>query len=274
MPVNKLYDAVVIGYNDDTRYLLKNCAISKTDKLYAVISKTIFDCDEKIDKYLGEVIYLKYDHGIIHVFNDGAPSLVCKKLILSVGTRHKTLNFGNKSYYSENIYYNIDFRNTNIKVIDKRVIVVGDSDDVIKNSLTIAKLAKEVYVCSSDPTSLNRYNKLTSRLKNKPDNIHMLINSEITDIAGKTDGSYQVSFNTYNKIDCDLVIGYLGRIPDTQPFLKEYATVGADQKIIVTDTGQTGPLPNVYAIGECTDYKDETQKNNNIIKVAKVLKGE
>lgn len=80
--------------------------------------------------------------------------------------------------------------------------------------------------------------------------------------------------STYSKIDCNLIIGYLGTVPDMQSFLKDYITVGPDQKIIVTGAGQTGPLPNVYAIGECTNYKDKNQKNDNIINVAKALRGE
>ena len=274
MNVNKLYDAIIIGYNDDTKYLLKNCLAAGTDQSYAVISETAFDCEEKIDAYFGEVTLLRYNRGLISVFRDCGPALFGKRLILAVGTRPKLLKFDDKAAYYENVYYNVDFKKTDINVANRRVIVVGDSDDTLKNSLLIAKSAKEVYICSSDSTLLDKYDRLTRRLKNKPDNIRILINSEIIDIVSEAGVVGQVTLNTYSKIDCDLVIGYLGTTPDVRPFLNRYVTVSPDQKIITTETGQTGPLPNVYAIGECTDYKDKNQKNSNIVKIAKMLKGD
>lgn len=270
MNVNKLYDAIIIGYNDDTKCLLKNCPIAEAHKSYAIISKKDFDCEYQINKFIGEVILLRYNHGLINVYLRDGQTIFGKNLVLSIGTCPRTLKFD-----AENIYYNINFKEASIEVADRCAIIVGDSKEALKNSLAIAKSAKEVYVCASNIAALSEYDKLTNRLKNKPDNIHLLINSEITEVLkDKANCINQVILSTYNKIDCDLVIGYLGTIPDMQSFLNNYVTVDSDKKIIVTDAGQTGPLPNVYAIGECTNYKDKNQKNDNIIKIAKTLKGE
>lgn len=241
--MNKLYDVVIIGKNNDSDYLLNRfdilCANKPLKASCAIISRNAVERHSAknldLDYYINEVVFIKYNRGMIIVyFKDN--SIVCtKKLILALGGKQRMVNV-----VADNLYYSYD---ENIDLVNKNVVIFGDHLPSKQTLTAISSKAVKVFLCQQS--------MFTAKASKKNSNIVYLQNTFISNFILNKHNIKQVELSTYNKIDCDVVFAFLGRIPDVEDNFNTILTKDSSNRINIDANGRVDSGLNIFAIGEC-----------------------
>lgn len=171
-----------------------------------------------------------------------------KTVLLATGTEHRELNVpGEKEFKNHGVSYCATcdgpfFRN-------KVVAIAGGSDSAVKESLLLAKYAKQVYIVyrgeevRAEPINKKRMAEAT--------NIEVINNTNIIEILGEQTVN-KIKFDTGKELECHGVFIEIGRTARTE--LAAQINVNLNQKgeVIINKASKTN-IAGFYAAGDCTN---------------------
>lgn len=248
--MNKLYDVVIIGKNNDSDYLLDKfdtlCANKLLKASCAIISRSAAERysakNLDLDYYINEAMFIKYNHGMIIIYLKDNSIICAKKLVLALGGKRQTVGVD-----ADNLYYSY---NENIDLANKNVVIFGDCLPLKQTLSAISSKAAKVFFCLQ--------NMSTAKISKKNSNVVYLQNTLISNFILNKHSIKQVELSTYNKIDCDVVFVFLRRVPDVEDNFNAILTKDSSDRINVDTSGRVDSCLNIFAIGECSA---DTSKN-------------
>lgn len=140
-----------------------------------------------------------------------------------------------------------------------RVLVIGGGLLGLELAYTLHEIGKEVTVShlvdSLMEQNLNKEASLFLYKKFNELGINFIMNTYATNIIKNENGSFKVDFKNSEVVETDAIIINCGIIPEKS--LATTAGLATNKGIIVNERLQTTD-ENIYAIGECIEYKGKT----------------
>lgn len=172
-----------------------------------------------------------------------------KKVILALGSKHKTLSLSNlEKYEGHGISYCATCDGAFYK--DKNVAIVGAGNSAISEAIYLAKIAKSVNIIVRSKVKAEQ--SLVKELLSFK-NVNIFEGYEITKLDGDINLSNITITNKVTKdekiLEIEGVFVYIGLIPSTK-FLLDLGIT--DQNgYIITDNHFETKIKGLYAIGDC-----------------------
>lgn len=137
----------------------------------------------------------------------------------------------------------------------KTVAIVGGGFIGMEIAHTLAALGREVTVVEAAPRILARAvaPELSAHIQNRTleAGVKILLDTQITEFAGKDGTVTGVVTSDGGQVPADLVIVGIGALPNVE--LAAAAGVDTNNGILIDDHMRTS-VPDVYAVGDCTNY--------------------
>lgn len=250
--MSQLYDVIVIGASEEGISFCTQLLTKTTSLKVALVSKNFnrpVDV-EGLDKITGEVIYSSYNRGMIGLTLHNRAQVFGINIVVAVGTKPIKSNLKNA-----NIRYNL----LDIKASKNApAVVAGNNNLAVQYALALAKKFKYVYLCSNS-IELDCDTKHLKKLENVANIVH-LPNCNIIGCKNDKNGNLaEVQLDTYSSIRCVALVMSLGRIPDSSGLSKRMIETDANGYIITKEFNVTTIVPNIYAIGTCTQNGTKTR---------------
>lgn len=172
-----------------------------------------------------------------------------KKVILALGSKHKTLSLSNlEKYEGHGISYCATCDGAFYK--DKSVAIVGAGNSAISEAIYLAKIAKSVNIIVRSKVKAEQ-NLVKELLSFK--NVNIFEGYEITKLDGDINLSNITITNKVTKdekiLEIEGVFVYIGLIPSTK-FLLDLG-ITDENGYIITDNHFETKIKGLYAIGDC-----------------------
>ena len=172
-----------------------------------------------------------------------------KKVILALGSKHKTLTLSNlEKYEGHGISYCATCDGAFYK--DKNVAIVGAGNSAISEAIYLAKIAKSVNIIVRSKVKAEQ--SLVKELLSFK-NVNIFEGYEITKLDGDINLSNITITNKVTKdekiLEIEGVFVYIGLIPSTK-FLLDLG-ITDENGYIITDNHFETKIKGLYAIGDC-----------------------
>lgn len=172
-----------------------------------------------------------------------------KKVILALGSKHKTLSLSNlEKYEGHGISYCATCDGAFYK--DKNVAIVGTGNSAISEAIYLAKIAKSVNIIVRSKVKAEQ--SLVKELLSFK-NVNIFEGYEITKLDGDINLSNITITNKVTKdekiLEIEGVFVYIGLIPSTK-FLLDLGITDENGYIIIDNHFET-KIKGLYAIGDC-----------------------
>ena len=172
-----------------------------------------------------------------------------KKVILALGSKHKTLSLSNlEKYEGHGISYCATCDGAFYK--DKNVAIVGAGNSAISEAIYLAKIAKSVNIIVRSKVKAEQ--SLVKELLSFK-NVNIFEGYEITKLDGDINLSNITITNKVTKdkkiLEIEGVFVYIGLIPSTK-FLLDLG-ITDENGYIITDNHFETKIKGLYAIGDC-----------------------
>lgn len=172
-----------------------------------------------------------------------------KKVILALGSKHKTLSLSNlEKYEGHGISYCATCDGAFYK--DKNVAIVGAGNSAISEAIYLAKIAKSVNIIVRSKVKAEQ--SLVKELLSFK-NVNIFEGYEITKLDGDINLSNITITNKVTKdkkiLEIEGVFVYIGSIPSTK-FLLDLG-ITDENGYIITDNHFETKIKGLYAIGDC-----------------------
>ena len=172
-----------------------------------------------------------------------------KKVILALGSKHKTLTLSNlEKYEGHGISYCATCDGAFYK--DKNVAIVGAGNSAISEAIYLAKIAKSVNIIVR--SKIKAEQSLVKELLSFK-NVNIFEGYEITKLDGDINLSNITITNKVTKdekiLEVEGVFVYIGLIPSTK-FLLDLG-ITDENGYIITDNHFETKIKGLYAIGDC-----------------------
>ena len=172
-----------------------------------------------------------------------------KKVILALGSKHKTLSLSNlEKYEGHGISYCATCDGAFYK--DKNVAIVGAGNSAISEAIYLAKIAKSVNIIVRSKVKAEQ--SLVKELLSFK-NVNIFEGYEITKLDGDINLSNITITNKVTKdekiLEIEGVFVYIGLIPSTK-FLLDLGITDENGYIIIDNHFET-KIKGLYAIGDC-----------------------
>jgi len=194
---------------------------------------------ETVEHVIGEVVLLRYNHGIIIVSLEDGTSIQCKSLIFATGCKPREVKLDTKD-----LYYCVTCDGPFFK--NKPVMVLGSGNTGATYALELANYCKHVYLCDitmnmmCEPTLAKRINE-----NNK---ITFLPNCTVKSVTNKDEHLESVVLTTLETIKAKAIFSALGMVPQTD-IAKGFVSFNEKKYINMPE------VPGVFAAGDCTASK-------------------
>lgn len=189
--------------------------------------------------------------------------------IIAMGTKPNFLNIPGESLYWGKGVSNCAICDGSLYK-DQVVGIVGGGDAAVLESLYLSNLAKDVYVfVRKDHFKAKEKNRL-STLQNKS-NIHVLFETEVTEILGNSNEVVAVALNKKGRneqLPLNALFLAIGSTPNSEVFKNH---LKLDSKgYIVLDKDQQTSVEGIYALGDIVDpiYKQAISAAGDAAKAA------
>lgn len=265
MQKNQIYDIIVVGASLEGLALYTYLKSKSSSLKVALISKHFKNNSAKniLDSEwtaTTEALHINYVRGLYSIICTGNETYYSRYVVFATGSKPIMSQFkGN------NIYYNVhDFKRS--EKFLKPAVVVGEDQKAVDYALTLAKKFKYVYLCSP---SLELYGDKKSMQKlNETVNIVHLPSCQVVSCKHNREGKLaEVTLDTYSTINCAALVFSLGRTPDVPNISRQLVSLTESGHIKVKAFNEFIPVPNLFAIGECSSHNTK----NSISVVGKLL---
>jgi thioredoxin reductase (NADPH) len=171
-----------------------------------------------------------------------------KTVLLATGTEHRKLGVpGEKELANRGVSYCATCDGPFFR--DKVVAIVGGSDSAVKESLLLAKYAKQVYIVYRGEAV--RAEPINIKRMEEADNIEVINNTNITEITGENKVE-KALFDTGKELECDAVFIEIGRLPRTDLATQLGAELNQKGEVIINKASETN-IQGFFSAGDCTD---------------------
>ena len=250
MQQNELYDVVILGASPEG-IALGELLNTQSNIKVALISKDFKNISNKhklenIKLISGEVILINYFKGLISFTFKNNTSIFGKKAVIAVGSRPIKSEIKNTNI----CYKPADLEETSKT---KPVVIFGNNLDAANYAIELSKKFKYVYLCTKE-FKLNCDLPRKKKIANLANVVHLPGCKIMTCKNDKIGKLQEVTLDTYDTIRCSALIMALGKLPDTTNLAKRVFDVDQDGYIITKAFNETTKVPNLFAIGACSDH--------------------
>lgn len=213
------------------------------------LSNNIYEQVENlgVDLELEEV--LKIEDGKIKKVITDSNTYETKAVIIATGAKYRRLGLKNEEELIGNgIHFCVACDGAFYK--DKKVAVIGGGNSAIVNAITLADIAKEVYIIQ-DLESLTSEESLTNKIMSK-ENVKFFYNSKVKELIGD-DNLKEIIIKTKDKeksIKVDGMFISIGLIPESK--LAEGLLETNKYNYIMSDNCKT-KVKGIFVAGDCRD---------------------
>lgn len=200
-----------------------------------------------------EVVNVFKEDEIFVLYMKNNEKIFAKNIIIATGKKIKKLDIPNvNSYLGLGLSYCATCDGMFFK--DKDVLVVGDTNKAIEETIYLSNICKKVYVIASgsDMTCDSFYKEKIDGLEN----VEVIYNSVLKDLV-KEDVLVGAIILDKNGVETTLDISgcfaYVGYLPNSELF-SSLVKLNGDNYIIVDENKETS-CKGVYAVGDVTDTK-------------------
>jgi len=267
--MDKIYDVIIVGAGPAgltaaiyaAKANLKVAIIEKSapgGKLVNINNITNFPTEDKIDgpdlafKMFNHVINCGveyFDETVIDILQDSIKTIkasrntyYAKTIIIATGTQEKKANIEGEDYFfGKGVSYCAVCDAPLYK--NKNIVVVGDYDYALEETLYLSNFGKKVYLVSSKSKFTN---KVLFDEINRKENVEVLFNSKLEKIVGK-DEVEKVLINS-SFFEVSAVFFFIGLTPSTN-FASRLGIINERGYIEVNDKMET-KLEGIYAAGD------------------------
>lgn len=195
-----------------------------------------------------EVIKIELNYNYFKIITNNN-EYFSKKVILALGSKHKTLSLSNlEKYEGHGISYCATCDGAFYK--DKNVAIVGAGNSAISEAIYLAKIAKSVNIIVRSKVKAEQ--SLVKELLSFK-NVNIFEGYEITKLDGDINLSNITITNKVTKdekiLEIEGVFVYIGLIPSTK-FLLDLG-ITDENGYIITDNHFETKIKGLYAIGDC-----------------------
>ena len=177
----------------------------------------------------------------------------CYAIIICTGTSERKIGIaGEEKFYGKGVSYCAVCDGSLYK--NKTMVVVGNSDYAIEESLYLSKLANKVIIINEKERLLIN-DELKDKIK-ECKNIQIENNCSIISINGKDfveSVSVEDKDKSIKKIETPVVFPLIGHIPNSM-FISRLKIVDDNNYVMVNNLQQT-TIEGIYAAGDCTNNK-------------------
>jgi thioredoxin reductase len=217
---------------------------------------------EVVNKFKSELEYLKFarllqpververrqDGFAVHTREGN--ELLCKAVIVATGTRQKFMSVpGEREYMMRGLCYSaLSYAPL---FIDRKTIVVGDSDLALRSTAELATVAKHVHLVGVSKETLEM--PLGKKLK-AASNVTILEGYQVVEVKGNSYAerlAVKAPDGQLAEIEADGTFIELGLVPNSQ-MVKDLVEMDEGGHIKVDGLARTS-LPGVYAAGDVTN---------------------
>jgi len=221
---------------------------------------------EIVNKFQSELEYLKFARlmqtvdrvekrpdGFAVVTRDGEV-LEARAVLVATGARQKFLSVpGEKEYMMCGLCYSAVSYSP--LFIDRKAVVVGDSELALRSAAELAIVAKHVYLVGAGPASLNL--PLGQKLKTAS-NVSVLEGYQVVEVKGNRYAEavvVQAPDGHQEEIETDGSFVEMGLVPNSK-IVKDLVELDEEGRIKVDCLSRTS-VPGIFAAGDVTDIYAE-----------------
>lgn len=169
---------------------------------------------------------------------------VSKAIIAATGAKHRLLNVkGEEEYTGHGVSYCATCDGPFFK--GKRAVVVGGGDTALTDALYLSRILKEVTIVHRRD-EFRAQKVLQNRVKEK-DNINVILNDNVIEIAGDNDKVTSVKLKSGKILDTDSVFIFVGMDANSELF-KDICTL--KNGYLLTDDKMATTTPGLFAAGD------------------------
>lgn len=217
-------------------------------------SDKVFEQVKSLDiEYVkNEVISVSKDNDNFIVNLKEGTEIVTKTIFIATGKKIKKLDIPNvNSFLGIGLSYCATCDGQFFR--GKDVVVIGDTNKAVEESLYLANLCNKVYIIS-EGESLKADFYFAQKIKNI-ENIEVIFNARVKElIKDVTLKNVIVEVNGVMKsLDVSGCFAYVGYVPNTELF-SDFLNLNGDGYVIVNDDKETS-CKGIYAIGDVTNTK-------------------
>lgn len=260
---NIIYKTVIVGASTTGIMLynkLKRAGIDTKVVSSDFTNTTTGNTVLKVDRISGTVCYSDAKRGLIILNLTSGETVCCENVILACGLNSKRLQLDTNC-----IFYKLsDF---NIKSKTKPVTVVGNSAEAVTAAIKLAKKYSYVYVCS--PTAKLHCGLELANTLYKTKNIVVLPLCHITSCrSDKTGKLTDITLSTFETLKCGGILAFTEKEATVHTcFNSGMLKFDSDRHIIINNTGETGLVPKLFAVGSCTTDSSTEVLDNIVMKI-------
>lgn len=174
----------------------------------------------------------------------------CKKIIIATGKKIKKLDIPNvNEFVGCGLSYCATCDGMFFK--NKNVIVVGDTNKALEESLYLSKICDNVTIlCDKDKMTADKF--FVEQIENV-DNVDVMYNTRLVKLikADNVTGAILSTDNVKKKISIDGCFAYVGYVPNSE-LVEQIVELNGD-KYIKVDKYKETTCKGMYAIGDVTD---------------------
>lgn len=195
-----------------------------------------------------EKISREGENGLFTLTTSSGATYQTKTVLLATGTEHRELGVrGEKEFKNRGVSYCATCDGPFFR--DKVVAIVGGSDSAVKESLLLAKYAKQVYIVYRGEEV--RAEPINKKRMAEAANIEVINNTNITEILGEQTVN-KIKFDTGKELACQGVFIEIGRTARTELAAQIKANLNQKGEVIINKASETN-IPGFYSAGDCTD---------------------
>ncbi len=196
----------------------------------------------------GTITKITKNNDLFELEDSSGNTYQTKSVLLATGTEHRKLGVpGEEELANKGVSYCATCDGPFFR--DKVVAIVGGSDSAVKESLLLAKYAKQVYIVYRGETV--RAEPINKKRMEAADNIEVINNTNITEIIGENKVE-KAKFDTGKELACDAVFIEIGRTPRTDLAAQLNVELNKKNEVIINKASETN-VPGFYSAGDCTN---------------------
>ncbi|MBT5016144.1 FAD-dependent oxidoreductase [Candidatus Peregrinibacteria bacterium] len=204
--------------------------------------------DIGVETKQGTIKSITKDNEIFELTAENGDTYQTKTVLLATGTEHRKLGVpGEAELTNKGVSYCATCDGPFFR--DKVVAIVGGSDSAVKESLLLAKYAKQVYIVYRKEAV--RAEPINKKRMEEADNIEVINNTNITEILGDPTVN-KIKFDTGKELECQGVFIEIGRLPRTELAKQLSVDLNPKNEVIINKASETN-IPGFFSAGDCTN---------------------